>query len=125
MLGRTAGDLFWMFRHLERTENTARLIEAGMRIALTRPGEVSDEWDSVVTTAGQRNGYLSRYDKFEAATAIDLLLRDQTNPSSVRAAAESARSNARSARTALTREVWEATNSAWLSIKATSQPHSA
>ena len=36
MLGKTAGGLYWMFRSLERAENTARLIEAGFRIALTR-----------------------------------------------------------------------------------------
>jgi uncharacterized alpha-E superfamily protein len=36
MLGKTAGGLFWMYRYLERAENTARLIETGQRIALTR-----------------------------------------------------------------------------------------
>ena len=29
MLGRTAHGLFWMFRYLERAENTARLLDAG------------------------------------------------------------------------------------------------
>ena len=46
VLGRTAGGLYWMFRHLERSENTARLIEAGLRIALTRSSEVDHEWES-------------------------------------------------------------------------------
>ena len=36
MLGKTAGSLFWMARYLERSENNARLIDAGFRIALTR-----------------------------------------------------------------------------------------
>jgi topoisomerase-4 subunit B len=36
MLGRTANGLFWMFRYLERAENTARLLEAALRMALTR-----------------------------------------------------------------------------------------
>ncbi len=36
LLGKTAGGLYWMFRYLERSENTARLVEAGQRIALTR-----------------------------------------------------------------------------------------
>ena len=30
MLGKTANGLFWMYRYLERAENTARLIEAGL-----------------------------------------------------------------------------------------------
>ena len=37
MLGKTAGGLMWMFRYLERSENLARLVETGQRIALTRP----------------------------------------------------------------------------------------
>ena len=46
MLGRTAGGLYWMFRNLERSENTARLIEAGLRIALTRSSDADEEWAS-------------------------------------------------------------------------------
>lgn len=119
MLGRTAGGLYWMFRHLERSENTARLIEAGMRIALTRSDDVEKEWKSVVTTAGQKDAYLERHEHFDQATVIDFLLRDRTNPSSVRSVIEAARSNAREVRTALTREVWEATNDTWMTVRDT------
>ncbi|MGO7428215.1 alpha-E domain-containing protein, partial [Rhizobium ruizarguesonis] len=31
MLGRTANGLYWMFRYIERAENIARLIDAGLR----------------------------------------------------------------------------------------------
>jgi len=34
MLGRTANGLYWMFRYIERAENIARLIDAGLRMAL-------------------------------------------------------------------------------------------
>ena len=54
MLGKTAGGLYWMFRLLERAENTARLIEAGFRIALTRSTDNESEWKSVVSTASAR-----------------------------------------------------------------------
>ena len=30
MLGRTANGLYWMFRYIERAENIARLIDAGL-----------------------------------------------------------------------------------------------
>ena len=36
MLGKTAGGIFWMLRYMERSENTARMIDAGLRISLTR-----------------------------------------------------------------------------------------
>lgn len=117
MLGKTAGGLFWMFRYLERSENTARLVEAGFRIALTRPDSATDEWASVVETAGVRDIYLQHHDTFDAASVVDFLLRDTNNPSSVMTSIEAARSNARLVRTALTREVWEAVNESWMVLK--------
>jgi uncharacterized alpha-E superfamily protein len=106
-----------MFRHLERAENTSRLVDAGMRIALTRSSEAEHEWESVVTTAGLRDAYVAGHGRFDAASVIDFLLRDESNPSSVGESLNSARTNARSARTAITREVWEATNSAWMAVR--------
>ncbi len=117
MLGKTAGGLFWMQRYLERSENIARLVDAGFRIALTRSEAAEDEWASVLTTAGVRRAYSQRYDKVEGSSVINFLLRDKTNPSSVLSVIESARNNARLVRTALTREVWEATNECWMTLK--------
>jgi uncharacterized alpha-E superfamily protein len=117
MLGKTAGGLFWMFRFLERSENTARLVEAGHHMALTRSTDAADEWASVVTTAGAREAFLARHDRFESANVIDFLLRDRANPSSVMSVIEAARNNARLVRTALTREVWESTNECWMLLK--------
>lgn len=116
MLGKTAGGLFWMFRYLERSENTARLLDAGFRIALTRSSNSEDEWASLLTTSGARDNYLAHYDEFEAAQVINFLLRDKANPSSVINLMASARANARLVRTALTREVWEAVNESWLTL---------
>lgn len=117
MLGKTAGGLYWMFRFLERSENTARLIEAGFRIALTRSKGAESEWQSVVITAGVKSGFDAVYDEYTAANVVDFLLRDPTNPSSVLNAIEQARTNARMVRTALTTEVWEAVNENWMAMK--------
>ena len=117
LLGKTAGGLYWMFRYLERSENTARLVEAGFRIALTRWRSGTDEWVSIISTVGARDAFLSKHEHFDADSVIDFMLRDRSNPSSVISLVESARNNARVVRTALTREVWEATNETWLSLK--------
>ncbi|WP_071675728.1 alpha-E domain-containing protein [Nioella nitratireducens] len=117
MLGKTAGGLFWMFRNIERAENTARLLEAGWRIALTRGDEGTNEWQSVVITAGMDVAYRQKHDVYEAAPVIDFLLRDKDNPSSVLNSIESARSNGRMVRTALSSEVWEAVNECWMALK--------
>lgn len=116
MLGSTAGGLFWMFRQLERSENTARLLEAGLRMALTRP-QVSDEWRSVLVTTGTSELFSQVHDEPDAETVVDFLLRDPSNPSSVMSTIDQARTNARAVRAALTREVWEATNESWISLK--------
>ncbi|MBI1418903.1 MAG: hypothetical protein GC146_16955 [Limimaricola sp.] len=119
MLGKTAGGLYWMFRYLERSENTARLIAAGQRIALTRSSSADDEWMSVLQTAAVEQGYLAAYDgEVSRDNAIDWLLRDRDNSSSVMSVIEAARNNARVVRTALTREVWESVNEAWMTLKA-------
>jgi len=116
VLGKTAGSLFWMFRYLERCENTARFTEAGFYIALTRYKSAEDEWQSIIQAAGAEEHYSSLNNNYDGATVINYLLREKDNPSSVRSIIDLARSNARTARTALTREVWEAVNEAWLNI---------
>lgn len=116
MLGKTAGGLFWMFRYLERSENTARLVEAGQRIALTR-SHSDDEWQSVLQTASALGSYLGKYGDVTKDNAIDWMLRDKDNPSSVLNVIESARNNAKLVRTALTREVWESVNESWMVLR--------
>ncbi|MEO1701587.1 MAG: alpha-E domain-containing protein [Pseudomonadota bacterium] len=117
MLGRTAGGLFWMFRYLERAENTARLLDMGFRIALTRPDNAADEWSSVLETAGIRAAYDHKYDSYEQDRVVDFMLRDKDNSSSALAATTAARTNARMVRTALTREAWEAVNECWMAVR--------
>lgn len=117
MLGKTAGGLFWMFRNLERSENTARLLEAGFRMALTRSASAEGEWASVVSAVGVKETYDMQYLQYDASNVIDFLLRDRSNPFSVLSVVEKARNNARLVRTALTREVWESTNECWITLK--------
>lgn len=116
MLGRTAGGVFWMFRYLERAENMARLVEAGHRMALTRGTGSDEEWRSVVITAGLQSAYEARHDSYAPQHVVNFLLRDKSNPASVYSMLDTARHNARMTRTALTREVWEATNIFWMRV---------
>jgi len=118
MLGRSANGVFWMFRYLERAENTARLLDAGFRMALTRGDTASsDEWRSVLVTMGLDRAFLARGGEYAGAQVSNFILRDKDNPGSVLAMIEGARTNARMVRTAITREVWEATNESWMILK--------
>ncbi|ARO14783.1 hypothetical protein BVG79_01437 [Ketogulonicigenium robustum] len=106
-----------MFRYLERSENTARMIAAGMRIALTS-AEGDEEWSSILQAAAMDWGYRQKYGTtVTRAQAVDWMLRDGENPSSVIRVIEGARNNARLVRTALTREVWEAVNQTWMLLR--------
>ena len=114
MLGKTANGLFWMSRYLERAENTARLIETGQRIALTRLSSGEEEWIPVLQSAGSLGGFHEAYETPGAEAAIDWMLRGRDNPSSIKASISSARQNARLVRTAITGEVWEAVNATYM-----------
>lgn len=116
MLGKTANGLFWMFRYLERAENTTRLIETGQRMALTRLNSTDNEWRSVMQTAAVCEGYDAAHDEMTKDTVINWMLRDKENPSSVLSLFSAARQNARLVRTALTEEVWEAVNAAYMKV---------
>ena len=119
MLGRSANGIFWLFRYLERAENTVRLIEAGFRMALTRDsGAASEEWRSVLITLGMQHAYAARHgDDVTGAHVFNFVLRDRDNPASVMAMIEAARTNARMVRTGITREVWEAVNESWMKLR--------
>ena len=105
-----------MMRYMERCENMARLTEAGFYIALTRSKSAEDEWTSIIRAAGVEQNYEQSNQSYDGSAVINFMLRDRGNPSSVISMIELARSNARTARTALTRDVWEAINEAWLNI---------
>lgn len=117
MLGRTANGIFWMYRYLERADNTARLLEAGQRMALTRDSEAaSEEWRSVLKTLGHLQAYQQQSDIYTCASVCDFVLRAKSNPQSVLGMIERARGNARTCRTSITAEVWEAVNETWMSV---------
>ena len=118
MLGRSANGVFWMFRYLERAENTARLLDAGFRMALTRGASAArDEWRSVLVTTGLDAGFVAQGGDYSGPAVTNYILRGADNPGSVLKMVEGARTNARMVRTAITREVWEATNEGWMTLR--------
>jgi uncharacterized alpha-E superfamily protein len=116
MLGRTAQNLFWLSRYVERAENMARLLEVGYRMSLTsrREGGASEHLVSMMQAAEVDKEFSQKHKVADVASVSQYMLFDETNPSSVRACLLAARTNARSVRTALTTDMWESLNSAWL-----------
>lgn len=117
MLGRTANGLFWMFRYLERAENTARLLEAALRMALTRDIVTAEaEWRSVIATLGLQQAYEAAHDAYDGLSVWNFVLRGPSNPGNVRAMFANVRSNAREARINISSDVWEAVNDNWMRL---------
>ena len=127
MLSRTADSLFWLSRYMERSDFLARIVEATQRLA-TLPkayNETGSEWESALESSGAVEAYHGKYETTDGDRVVDFLTFDPDNPSSIRNCLEAARTNARSVRTALTAEMWEAINGAWLELKRFEEPGSA
>jgi uncharacterized alpha-E superfamily protein len=116
MLGRTAQNLFWLSRYIERAENMARMFEVGYRMSLTsrREGGASEHLVSMMQAAEADEGFRLKHEQADVKSVANYMIFDEENPSSVKSSLLAARTNARSVRTALTTEMWESINSAWL-----------
>ena len=119
MLARTADNLYWLARNLERADYLARIVNVTRRLdalpsAFSGPGT---EWESALLSAGASEAYDKYYETVDGAHVIEFLVFDERNPSSIANCIENGRSNARAVRTALTVETWETINSGWLDLK--------
>ncbi|MCB1490514.1 MAG: alpha-E domain-containing protein [Rhodobiaceae bacterium] len=118
MLSRTADSLYWLARYIERAENLARILDGASRMAALpqRFSGGTNEWQTVLTTSGSSVMFHEQYDTLNRENVIDFLAFSPNNPSSIRSCFETARHNARAVRTALTTEMWDAINGAWLDM---------
>ena len=119
MLSRTADNLYWLARYVERAEYLARILDTTLRLTalpLAYVGE-SNEWESAVATAGCAKPFFAAYSEANEETVTEFLAFSTDNPSSIRNCIETARLNARAVRTALTIEMWDSINSAWLELR--------
>src|SRR5215510_7350645 len=119
MLSRTADNLYWLARYVERAEYLARMLEATLRLTALPVAYVgsTNEWETAVATAGCCEAFSARYSEANEENVTDFLAFSADNPSSIRNCIEIARQNARAVRTALTTETWETINGAWLELK--------
>lgn len=119
MLSRTADNLFWFARYIERADNIARILEASNRLSampLAYSG-TTNEWESAIAATGTMRAFMQHHDEITAKSVIDFLAFSRSNSSSIKMCIETARANARAVRTALTAVMWEAINGAWLDLR--------
>ncbi|MDE2422860.1 MAG: alpha-E domain-containing protein [Betaproteobacteria bacterium] len=121
MLSRTAENLYWMARHIERAENTARLLDVTYH-SLLLPGNnqyssPTQSWEVPLMTMGLVEHFYELYDQLTPENILQFLVTSSENHSSIFSSLSAARENARTVRGAITSEMWESINSTWLEFK--------
>lgn len=115
MLSRTACLLYWIGRYVERADFTARLVEATVRLdALSSRPAGEAAWASALTVIDAVPAFEKLGQPMVQRYAAPFLTLSTAHLGSVLSCIEMARNNARSVRTALSREAWSAINHAWL-----------
>jgi uncharacterized alpha-E superfamily protein len=123
MLCRTANELYWMARHIERAENTARLLDVTYRMSLLpyeaiEPGLAwAEPWAVPLITSGLATAFYERFHDLSAEGVLRYMILDSSNSSSIYCCLRAARESARSVRGAITSEMYEDLNSAWLEMR--------
>ena len=89
MLCRTANELYWMARHIERAENTARLLDVTYRMSLLpyeaiEPGLAwAEPWAVPLITSGLATAFYERFEQLSAENVLRFMILDSSNPSSI------------------------------------------
>src|SRR5580693_4987585 len=89
MLCRTANELYWMARHVERAENTARLLDVTYRMSLL-PYEAiaprlawAEPWAVPLITSGLATAFYERFRALSAENVLRFMILDASNSSSI------------------------------------------
>ena len=102
LLTRDAEGLFWMARYLERVENLARLIDVTQ--TFEGPGGEAGSWSALVAINVDGERLAGR--AIDGKTVKSFYLLEASNPTSVPASLEFARTNARTLRPLISTEMW-------------------
>jgi len=112
MLGRYADNLYWMARYLERVENTARKIQAGLHYSITSK-EGNNDLVKFLIEENDINIFKKKYSDFSLNNVLKFLINDDVNVNNIKSLLQKARINGKIVRTALTREVSNSLNQSW------------
>jgi len=110
MLSRVADSIYWLNRYIERAENVARFIDVNLNLMLDLPSEITQQWQPLVTTTGDKSQFQQSYDNPTPENVIKFLTFDPEYPNSILACLNQARENARSIREIISSEMWQEVN---------------
>ena len=117
MLSRVAARIYWMARYLERSENTARIVNVNVNLLLDLPRSVAVGWQPLIDITGSGKLFHRLFRAPRQQNVVRFLIADQRNPGSLLSCLSQARENARAVRDVIPREAWEAVNSLYMAAK--------
>ncbi|HRL94012.1 MAG: alpha-E domain-containing protein [Pseudomonas sp.] len=120
MLSRTAADLYWMSRHLERAENLARMLDVSYSLSLMPQdgrGDGLDELAMPLLITGTLDAYLGWHGELHGERMLHFFALDANNPASIYSCLRAARGNAHAVRGRITADMWENVNATWLEMR--------
>lgn len=121
MLCRVADNVYWLGRYIERADYIARVLDVNTNLVLDLTGFVSPDspecWLPIIAVSGDEKLFRKRYRTTNEKNAVEFLLFDRENPSSIVSSILAARENARCVRDQLSSEMWEQMNRLYLRVK--------
>jgi len=119
MLSRTAQNLFWLSRYIERAENTARLLDVTYRMSLmpSVADQQASQWRPLLMVGHNAEDFAARFGDTSADSVIEYMCFDVQNQSSILTCVAAARENARAERSAISTEMWESLNDTHLELQ--------
>ena len=102
MLSRTAEDLFWMARNMERAENAARMLDVSFRLSLLPSSlDRKAQFEPTLSIAPGDGTFYERYDELSQENLVRYVALDPENAGSIYSLVRNARENARARRASI------------------------
>ncbi len=118
LLSRTAEHLYWLGRHTERIEWSARIVREHTRLLVDLPVDVESDWSTLLAITGDPIPTAPQNGRVPGEIAvINHLVASQDNPGSVVRTIVAARENLRVTRTVVPWAAWETLNSMHLAVR--------
>src|SRR5258707_4472957 len=119
MLSRTADNLYWMSRYIERAESLARLVDAHYRMSLLphTGATLAQSLASTMTALHMEQAYQKKHAAIEPDAVFEFVSLDRDYSGSIYSSLRIARENSRAMRGSLTSELWETLNSTSLEAR--------
>ena len=118
MLSRTASELYWMARYLERAESIARELDVTNKLSMMPIRDGGDQDLQVpLNLTGTGQLYAAAYPELTMPNLVSFFALDNRNHSSIFSCLQMGWNNAHAVRGSLSSEVWECINATWIEMK--------